>query len=128
VLFPLLKLLHVSCALLSIGGFTLRGYWFFTHNHRFAMRSTRVLPHVVDSLLLASAIGMLLIWGMNPLASAWLSAKIVALLAYIVLGMIAFRFGRSRGQRLLAFSMALLAAGYIVAVAVTHSPVIVPGL
>jgi len=76
----------------------------------------------LDTLLLAAAIGMLFIWQANPLAIDWLSAKIIALLLYIVLGMVAFRFGRTRTVRIIAFAMALLTVFYIVTVAYTKSP------
>ncbi len=118
----MLKILHVSCAALSIAGFTLRGYWMIMDDPRLRSRFTRVLPHLLDTLLLASAIGMLVIWQANPLASEWLSAKIIALLLYIVLGMVAFRFGRTRSVRIVAFAMALLTVFYIVTVAYTKSP------
>ncbi len=120
--FELLKLVHMTCAFLSIGGFSLRGYWMITDNPRLRRRATRVLPHILDTLLLGSAIGMLVIWQMNPLALGWLSAKIIALLVYIGLGMVAFRFGRTQRVRMAAFGLALLTAGYIVAVAYTKSP------
>lgn len=120
--FELLKLLHVSCAFLSISGFALRGYWMLTDNSRLRRRATRILPHVLDTLLLGSASGMLMIWQVNPFSLNWLSAKIFALLVYIGLGMVAFRFGRTRQLRLLVFSLALLSAAYIVVVAYTKSP------
>ena len=120
--FELLKTVHVSCALVSIAGFTLRGYWMIIDDPLLRSRLTRVLPHLLDTLLLASAIGMLLLWQANPLAIDWLSAKLVALLVYIGLGMVAFRFGRSRRARILAYALALLTAGYIVTVAYTKSP------
>ena len=125
--FELLKLLHISCAFLSIGGFTLRGYWMFTDNPRLRQRATRVLPHMVDTLLLGSAIGMLVIWQMNPLSLAWLSAKIIALLVYIGLGMVAFRFGATLQVRQVAFALALLTVAYMVAVAYTKLPLVVAG-
>ena len=120
--FELLKMLHMSCAFLSIAGFTLRGYWMFTDNSRLGQRTARVLPHLVDTVLLGSAISMVVIWDINPLSLAWLSAKIVALFMYIGLGMVAFRFGKTRKMRFLAFGLALLTAAYIVAVAYTKSP------
>ena len=120
--FELLKILHVSCAVFSIAGFTLRGYWMVIDDPRLRSRFTRVLPHLLDTLLLAAAIGMLFIWQANPLAIDWLSAKIIALLLYIVLGMVAFRFGRTRTVRIIAFAMALLTVFYIVTVAYTKSP------
>ena len=120
--FEWLKLLHAGSALLSISGFALHGYWMLTGNPRLRSRPTRVLPHILDTLLLASAIGMLVIWQANPFEYAWLSAKIAALLCYIGLGMVAFRFGKTRRVRVIACGMALLVAAYIVAVAFTKSP------
>jgi uncharacterized membrane protein SirB2 len=52
----------------------------------------------------------------------WLTAKVLGLLAYIVLGSIALKRGRTRGQRILAFAAALLAAAYVVSVALTRDP------
>tara|TARA_R110001599_G_scaffold353459_1_gene592620 strand:+ start:333999 stop:334415 length:417 start_codon:yes stop_codon:yes gene_type:complete len=120
--FETLKLLHMSSAFLSIGGFTLRGYWMLTDNGHLQKRVTRMLPHLLDTVLLGSAIGMLVIWRVDPFSLSWLSAKIVALLVYIGLGMVAFRFGTSRRARWLAFALALLTVAYIVTVAYTKSP------
>ncbi|MBP6725159.1 MAG: SirB2 family protein [Halioglobus sp.] len=120
--FEWLKLLHAGSALLSISGFALRGYWMLTGNPRLRSRPARVLPHILDTLLLASAIGMLVMWQANPFEFSWLSAKIAALLCYIGLGMVAFRFGKTRRVRVIAFGMALLVAAYIVAVAFLKSP------
>ena len=120
--FEWLKLVHISCAVLSIGGFALRGFWMLTANPLLQRRLARVLPHCVDTLLLASAIGMLVIWQLSPLAVSWLGAKVAALLVYIGLGMVALRFGRTRRQRLAAYIGALLTAAYIVAAAYSKSP------
>ena len=114
-LFESLKLVHLSCAFVSVGGFFLRGCWMLTGNSRLRWRITRTLPHVIDTLLLASAVGMLLIWRVSPLDVDWLSAKLLALLLYIALGMVALRFGRTRRQRATAWSLALCAVGYMFA-------------
>jgi uncharacterized membrane protein SirB2 len=47
---------------------------------------------------------------------------VLGLLAYIVLGTIALKRGRTPGQRAAAFLGALLAAGYVVSVAMTRDP------
>jgi uncharacterized membrane protein SirB2 len=52
----------------------------------------------------------------------WLSAKIIALLVYIGLGMVALRFGKSRKTRVNAWLLALLTAVYIISVAYSKSP------
>jgi uncharacterized membrane protein SirB2 len=117
-----LYLIHVSCALISITGFALRGYWMLTGNPALLSRPAKTIPHVVDTLLLLSAVAMLMQWGLWPTEQAWLMAKIIALLAYIGLGMVALRFGSTPQQKAGAYAMALLTAGYIVSVALTKSP------
>jgi uncharacterized membrane protein SirB2 len=87
-------------------------------------RVTRVLPHVVDTVLLLSAIALALRIAQYPFVHAWLSAKVLALLAYIVLGSIALKHGRSRRVRALSYGMALVVFLYIVGVAVTRSPIL----
>jgi len=132
--FEWLKLIHISCALLSISGFALRGYWMLTSNPLLQARPARVLPHLLDTLLLGSAIWMLVLWQLNPFQLTWLSAKIIALLVYIGLGMVALRFGKTRGIRAGAYGLALATAAYIVSVAYSKSAtglfgvVITPGV
>jgi len=122
MLFEALKHLHMGCAFLSIAGFILRGYWMLTSSPLLRRRPAKVLPHLIDTLLLASAVGMLLIWQLSPLQSDWLIAKILALLVYIGFGMVALRFGKSMKTRVNAWLLALLAAAYIVSVAYSKSP------
>jgi uncharacterized membrane protein SirB2 len=120
-LFDVLKTIHVLSATASIGGFILRGYWMFTANTLLDRRSAKTLPHIIDTILLGSAVGMLFIWHSSPFSMAWLSAKIVALLVYIGLGMVALRFGKTRRIRTSCWLMALVVATYIVSVALTKS-------
>lgn len=114
--------LHVSCALLSVTGFALRWYWMLTENPRLTSPVAKRLPHVIDTVLLGSAVGMLVLWQVWPWQMGWLLAKLVALLVYIALGMVALRFGRTRAQRGVAGALALVTAAYIVAAAFTKSP------
>lgn len=121
--YTALKYLHVTCVVLSGTGFVLRGAWMMQVSPMLARRWVRVLPHVVDTLLLASAIALGLMSGQYPLVHGWLTAKVVGLLAYVVLGTIALKRGRTRGIRITAFGGALLVFAYIVAVAMTKSVV-----
>lgn len=116
------KLVHVSCAFISIAGFGLRGYWMATDHPLLQSRAVKVLPHIIDTLLLVSAVTLLLILQLSPLAQPWLIAKILALLIYIGLGMVALRFGRTRKTKVMAWLLALLTAGYIVSVAYSKNP------
>ena len=120
-LFALLKGIHMASAFLSVGGFMLRGFWMLQDSPLLRHRVVKTLPHAIDTMLLGSAVGMLIVLQVSPFATPWLLAKILALLLYIVLGMIALRFGRTRGERVAACLAALLVALYIVSVAATKS-------
>ena len=72
-----------------------------------AWKVLRVLPHGVDTLLLSTAIAMVVVGGIDLLQSPWLLAKIGALLVYIGLGTVALKRGRTRGVRLGAWLAAL---------------------
>ena len=85
-------------------------------------RWVRYAPHSVDTLLLASAITLAWQLGISPLQAPWLAAKIVALLAYIVIGSVALKRGKTRRVRLAAWLTAQAVFFYIVSVAVTHDP------
>ena len=84
-----LKHFHITCVVLSGAGFALRGAWALAGSPLARARLTRVLPHVVDSCLLLSAIALAWMAGQYPFVHGWLTAKIVGLLAYIGLGMVA---------------------------------------
>jgi uncharacterized membrane protein SirB2 len=120
----ILKAMHVGSAILSISGFVLRGVWMLQDSPLSKARATRILPHVVDTVLLVSAIALALRSAQYPFVHAWLSAKVLALLVYIVLGSVALKYGRSRRVRALSYGLALAVFLYIVAVAVTRSPVL----
>ncbi len=117
-----LKHLHMTCAGLSLSGFILRGYWMQRQSPRLQHPLTRTLPHIIDTLLLLSAIGLTLILGQYPFTAPWLTAKVSALLLYILLGSLALKPGRPLRIRIIAFYAALAVFGYILGVALSHSP------
>ena len=119
--YTLLKYLHVGSVALSGAGFLVRGIWMLQDSPLLARRWVRIAPHLVDTVLLASAIALALMLGQYPLVHGWLTAKVLGLIAYIVLGTIALKRGRTRGIRIAAFCGALLVFAYIVAVAITKS-------
>ena len=81
----LLKHSHISFAALSILFFTLRGYWMLSTPEMLKRRWVRIAPHVIDTLLLVSAIALTITVNQYPLTHSWLTAKLIALVAYIVL-------------------------------------------
>jgi len=121
VSYLLLKYVHVTAVATSFVLFFLRGIWMMQASGRLSARWVRVVPHVVDTVLLASAITLAVLTAQYPFVQSWLTAKVLALLAYIVVGSIALRRGPTRRTRIVAWVMALAVFGYIVAVARTHS-------
>ncbi|OYQ42697.1 regulator SirB [Rhodoferax sp. TH121] len=112
-----LKHLHVSCVVLSGCLFALRGGWMLWAPHRLQQGWVRVLPHGIDTVLLLSAVGLAVWSGQYPLAQGWLTAKVLALLVYIVLGSVALKRGCTRAVRASALVAALLVLAFIVSVA-----------
>ena len=119
-----LKHLHLTCVVLSGLGFSLRGWWMLSGSPLLQARLTRVLPHVVDTLLLGSALIMAWQSGQYPFAQNWLTAKFFGLLAYILCGSMALKRGKTPRQRLVFLLLALAAFAYIVGVALTRSPLL----
>jgi len=100
----------------------LRGFWMFIDSPRLQQRWVRIVPHCIDTLLLASALGLALMSHQFPFVADWLTAKLLALLVYILCGTMALKRGRSKQQRGVFFVLALLVLAYIIAVALTRHP------
>lgn len=120
--YILLKHLHVTAVAVSGAGFLLRGLLMLRDSPLLQRRVFKVLPHVIDTILLGSAIAMAVISSQYPFAQPWLTAKFFGLLAYIVFGMMALKRGRTKGQRAAWLLAALLAFAYIVSVALVRDP------
>ncbi len=123
--YEIVKYIHVTAIILSISGFLVRvnlqlndspyqtKYWF------------KKLPHKVDTILLASALTMVYIMGVNPLTTFWISEKIIGLLIYILLGMVALRWGKTKTVKRVAASAAVIVFAYIIYVAHYKAPAVI---
>ena len=111
--------IHAGTALISIAGFFIRGVWMLQSSARLQLRWVRIAPHINDSILLLTAVALALITAQYPGPATWLNAKIIGLLIYIVLGVIALKRGKSKRVRSSAWCLALITYAYILAVAVT---------
>ena len=116
----MLKSFHVTLAYLTAVGFVLRGLWSILDSPLRRERWVRVVPHVVDTLLLVLGVTLALRIGAS-LTDAWLAAKMTALLAYIGFGVLAMR-ARTRAVKVLGFVCALLTLAYLFSVAYSRSP------
>lgn len=117
-----LKHIHLTAVVLSIALFLGRGLYVQALGRTPASKGLRVLPHVIDTVLLASALALAFAIGQYPFVHGWLTAKLIALVAYIVLGVVALDPRRPRAIRWPAFVAALVVFAYIVGVALTKRP------
>jgi len=124
--YALFKYVHVSCAALSYVGFVTRGVLMMRAAPMLRSPWVRIVPHINDTVLLASAIALAVMSRRYPFVEPWLTAKVIALLVYIGVGTVALRRGRTRRGRVTAWITAQLVFIYIVAVAVTRSVVLLP--
>lgn len=120
--YPWIKALHVTTVALSYSLFVTRGVWMLRGSALLGRRWVRVAPHVNDTILLASGITLAVIIHQYPGVSPWLTAKLIGLVAYILMGMMAFRFARRPWVRAVFWIAAQVVFLYIVAVAVTMRP------
>ena len=120
--YAALKITHVSCAAISYTLFVVRGVWMIRAPSLLQTRAAKIVPHVVDTVLLASAVAMAVMIRQYPMVTPWLTAKVVGLVVYIALGMVALKRGRTKTVRVTAWIAAQAVFAYIVAVAVTRKP------
>lgn len=121
-MYQTLKLIHISCAIISVTGFTVRGLMALMDSPYLQQRWLKITPHLVDTLLLGSAVYLAVASSQYPFEHSWLTAKVLALIVYILAGMWVMRFGKTLPQKLCAYILALASFSYIVAVALTRTP------
>jgi uncharacterized membrane protein SirB2 len=114
-------IVHVACAIATPILFSLRVLRTLRGRNP-AEGWLRVTPHVVDSVLLLAGIALAFIVRQYPFVNGWLTAKLVALIAYIVVGNFAVRRSRTPRGKLIAWAVGLALVLYIYAVAITKSP------
>jgi uncharacterized membrane protein SirB2 len=120
--YLVLRNVHIACAILTITLFVLRGGLMLANSPWQQNMVLRYLPHAVDTVLLTTALMLTSVIHQYPFAAGWLTTKIVLLVAYIVLGSIALKRGRTKTVRVVAFVAALATIGYLVTVARSHHP------
>ncbi len=119
--YLLIKHLHVTAAALSILFFVIRAYWSVSESAMLQKKVVKIAPHVIDTVLLAAAIMLSVLLG-PAAAQPWVLTKIVLLIAYIGVGTIAIKRGRTPRSRAIAAVVAVLIFIYIVGVAIKHHP------
>ena len=120
-MYVAVKHLHIACVILSGTGFFLRGILMSADMPLPRHRWIRLAPHVNDSVLLAAALTLAVLTQQYPFVAPWVTAKVFGLMAYIILGSMALKAGRTKRLRVTAWIGAVAVFGYVVSVALTKS-------
>jgi uncharacterized membrane protein SirB2 len=117
-----LRHLHIGCAIVTIALFVLRGGLMLAESPLQRHVVLRYLPHLVDTVLLTTALILTTIIHQYPFSTGWVTMKVVLLVIYIVLGSIALKRGRTKPIRVAALVAALATIAFLVTVARAHQP------
>lgn len=122
--FLVIRQLHITTAVVSILLFTGRFILLLRNSPRLDLRWLRVLPHINDTLLLTFAILLCFSISQAPLLTPWLSEKVSAVILYIISGMFALKWAKSRAGQVTWFFVSCLMFAYTANVAVNKNPLI----
>ncbi len=120
--YPALRHLHMGLAFTSGALFALRGAAVLARQRWPLHPVLGRVSAIIDTGLLAAALRLLWELRLNPLLTPWLQVKLAVLPLYIVLGMLALKYARRREAKALCYLGALACYGFMVSVALTHSP------
>lgn len=120
--YPQLKWVHVAAVIASGSLFTLRGAAVQAGAQWAMAAPLRYLSYTIDTVLLTAALMLATTLRQYPFVHGWLTAKIVLLVIYVVLGSYALKRGRSRVVRLWCWLAALGIYLFIISIARAHHP------
>jgi uncharacterized membrane protein SirB2 len=120
--YPQIKMAHIFLALCSGAIFALRGAGVLASMRWPHWTAVRWTSYTVDTCLLTAALMLLTILPGALFANGWLTAKVVLLVAYIVLGVFAIKRGRTRTVKAACYVAALATFAMVYTIARAHHP------
>lgn len=121
--YPQIKWVHVAAVIASGALFLLRGLALNMGGARWAMAAPlRYLSYTIDTTLLTAALMLATILHQYPFVHAWLTAKVLLLVVYVVLGSYALKRGQTQKIRIVSWFAALAVYGLIISIARAHHP------
>jgi uncharacterized membrane protein SirB2 len=120
--YPEIRLVHIGAVFASGGLFLVRGIVLFAGSRWAMALPVRYLSYTIDIVLLTAALMLMTMVQQYPFVHAWLTTKVLLLVVYIVLGIVAFWKGRTRTVRVGSWVAALAVYAFIISVARAHDP------
>jgi uncharacterized membrane protein SirB2 len=117
-----IKTIHITLVSLSFLLFFIRGMMMLVKNPAYRHKIFKVIPPVIDTFLLGTGVTLMILIQQYPTEQSWLAVKLIALIVYIVLGVIALNRGDSYKAQVLSFILAVVTILFMVTVARSHNP------
>src|SRR3546814_9322207 len=115
--YPHIRQIHILTVILSGGLFALRGVFALAGARWPHAAPVRYLSYTIDTTLLTAALMLVSILPGAMFANGWLAAKLVLVVVYVVLGVLAMKRGRTCGIRAGCYVAALLVFATIYGIA-----------
>ena len=121
-MYMMAKHLHLTAVVLSILFFIFRFVWAQFDATVLAKKWIKIFPHIIDTMLLGSALWLCVILSQYPFVNAWLTFKLFGVVLYIVFGLFALKKAKTAAGRWGFFIAALAVLMATAMVAVTKQP------
>ena len=120
--YPQIKLVHIAAVSASGAFFALRALGLLAGMRWPRAAVVRYTSYTIDTVLLTGAMMLLTILPAGMFANGWLTVKIAFLVAYVGLGIAAFRPARGNGARTALVVAAVLCFLQVYGIARAHDP------
>lgn len=120
-MYAILKHTHLTALLISFTLFFIRGILMMRESNASNNRVFLIAPHIVNLILIGTGICLAVVLHLNPTDQPWLTVKLIALVVYIVLGVLTFKHSSMATRKALWIS-ALIVFAFIISVAINKNP------
>jgi uncharacterized membrane protein SirB2 len=98
-MYAIVKHIHLTAIAISLTLFLLRFIWTVSQSPMLQKKWVKILPHVVDTLLLLSAATLCVLLEQYPFVTPWVSEKLLALVMYIFMVSLALKIAKTGFMR-----------------------------
>jgi uncharacterized membrane protein SirB2 len=123
-MYEIVKHTHLTAIALSITLLLFRFVLTSMQSPLLQKKWLKILPHLVDTILLISAVALCVLLQQYPFVDAWVSEKLLALAMYIFMTFLALKLGRSAFIRGVGLLGAISWIAYAGIVAVSKQPLL----
>jgi uncharacterized membrane protein SirB2 len=122
-MYMMFKHLHLTALGLSVVMLTLQ---FIGHTFDMKFKDAKwlkIVPHIVYTILLGSAIGLCIVLNQYPFVDAWVTSKLIGLVLYVLMATLIVKWARNNAMRVVGYIGALTWLLITMQVAFSKTPI-----